>query len=108
MDIRNLHKDFNKLENDVLLYVYKKYIGVSIMYDEFKKSIIKPYMNITQDMLIEMDRNMNNEDRCYFIIMVGNKIRRCLRMQNASSFYCSHHDGQPNILEDEYNKLYFV
>ena len=93
--MENIVKDFNIIEQQILKYIFNKYINDD-KYDEFINKIVRKNKQISQKDLIDDD----DGDGCQYIILMNNKIRRC--KFKTDNIYCHLHANKENILKDAY------
>ena len=107
--------DFRKLETKIIKEVFEKFIHPkfpTITLKEFETNIKKPLRAKpkSQKEIIdleynELDEDDNSEDRCHFIILDKNKMRRCKQMTPEDEVYCRFHKDKDNTLERPYLEL---
>ena len=111
---KRIIKDINRMENTIIKEIYEKYIKIKhpeITLEIFKKTIYQPIrlkgktqIQIIEDENIELD-NDTALNRCHFIILDKNKMRRCKCTSIDDDIYCHLHFNKTNILSHEYMNM---
>jgi len=103
-------EDLRYFENNLLKNVFKRYIKPNhpdLTFTDFKKSIVMPLHGKvrSQKEIIENEiEELEGDDspRCNFVILDGNKMRRCKLKPLEDDFYCNLHTDKDDELAAEY------
>ena len=105
--------DIRRFEHRVIKYIFVNTIQPKhqeLTYKDFIKKIVKPLKaplqtqgDIVKKECDELEKlQEKDKERCWFIILDGNKMRRCKLQPTDDDIYCHKHCGKPNELLDEY------
>ena len=105
--------DFRAFENNLLQNIFKRYIQPNhpdLTFQQFKRTIISPLRDkpkTQEDIIKEEIQSQETDERetCYFIILAGNKMRRCKLKPLDDDFYCYLHTDKDDELATEYMAL---
>jgi hypothetical protein len=106
-------EDFRLFEHNLLKNVFARYIKPKhpeLTFTDFKNVIVRPLhgkVRTQKDIIDEEieDLESYDEPRCQFVILDGNKMRRCKCKPLDDDLYCHHHQDKDDELAAEYMDL---
>ena len=107
--------DFRKLEKTIVKEVFDKYIHPkfpTLSLKQFETNIKEPLrakpktqQEIIDTEYAELEEDENSVDRCHFIILDKNKMRRCKQSALEDDMYCRLHKDKDDTLAKPYLEL---
>ena len=105
--------DFRAFEHNLLKNVFARYIKPKhpeLTFVDFKNTIVRPLhgkVRTQKDIIEEEIEEIESDDapRCQFVILDGNKMRRCKMKPMEDDFYCHIHEDKEDTLAGEYMNL---
>ena len=108
--------DIKKLETTIIMEIFEKYIkpkNPTLTFDNFKHIIQQPLKSkpkTQKDIIDEENAELEEDeesiaDRCHFIVLDKNRMRRCRLKASDEEVYCHLHIDKENTLAKSYFTL---